>query len=715
MSKGIVQPFVNYTTGTGGDTGLDDPTAIRPILNGEDVVGADPQVGSGGVVNRPGEHLRRRTEKLRDVLEDVLYLQGADRALLLAGPGRVTWPGPTTTGQSGVLTLDGPLFVVPALTPGAAQALPIPPVASMFGRLVLEKADGNPGLLVSSLRRSYEGGDRISLAVVPGTSLAVEAQGVPARSILLTAPPLATLAQVAGLLGALNADDPPRPLVSVALAPGALSNDLLLVPQARQFVEGNCDGEGHTLMPSNLATFFTSNPESALAEGDTLCIQYAKMTDETGSLGGRRQSTPENSNTAIPAGSFFNSRVSPEKLTNAIPVCKVVGGRLVFMSGAHVPPGAAGFDLGGAAGAAISYAGGPPWRDGTTNPATTVEAQLDKIIADLTSEAVAASGGDKIAVDATTYSFGARAAESLKARIDAIAAAKPNLHTVNTLTKPLTINTGNNDNLGSMLQSTVAPTSAYKPILFLEGVNGGHVWIYQKRESNGIVITSNAHWDPDNNAWRHDSDFLAASYLSIDQDAFSIRTRAEGVAAWADDAWTQIALSHDLTSGVLAVLGNLQAGAVATAEADVRHGDRTKSILPCRIEDGWHHQGTSVSAGTTIGAVFWDVDLAVGDRVKLVRVIYNVVGAVVVDPQLHAAWYKETAVAGPTGPSLANITPFTGMPSGGPTEVMELALVPPAPVVLGAGERHVIHIVPAALTNTTKTIYRVEVVYDRPQ
>lgn len=41
----------------------------------------------------------------------------------------------------------------------------------------------------------------------------------------------------------------------------------------------------------------------------------------------------------------------------------------------------------GAAGAhaatAISYAGGPAWRDSTTNPAATVEAQLDKIVTDL--------------------------------------------------------------------------------------------------------------------------------------------------------------------------------------------------------------------------------------------------------------------------------------------------------------------------------------------
>lgn len=34
--------------------------------------------------------------------------------------------------------------------------------------------------------------------------------------------------------------------------------------------------------------------------------------------------------------------------------------------------------------AEVSYAGGPAWRDGVTNPSTTVEAQLDKLISDLT-------------------------------------------------------------------------------------------------------------------------------------------------------------------------------------------------------------------------------------------------------------------------------------------------------------------------------------------
>lgn len=43
----------------------------------------------------------------------------------------------------------------------------------------------------------------------------------------------------------------------------------------------------------------------------------------------------------------------------------------------------------------VAYAGGPNWHDGTTNPATTVEAQLDKIVTDLVGE-TGGGGADKI-------------------------------------------------------------------------------------------------------------------------------------------------------------------------------------------------------------------------------------------------------------------------------------------------------------------------------
>ncbi len=423
MSTGYVKQFVDYSEGTGGDSGANDPTAIQPVLNGVDAVaGADPNVGYGGPYNRPAENLRQRTEALRGIGDDSLYLRDADRGLVIAGPGKVTWPGSTTAGHSGIPTIDDTLYVLPLLTPGYAQTPPVPPVASAFGSLTLLKDDSSPGITVVSRRRSYEGGDKISVVVVPGDALAAAVSDTPARTITVTAPIGTALSSVITALNGLTADSPPAQLVTATLAGGALGADLLLVGQDKQYVSGNYDGEGHAIEPAALAAFFAGNPGSALAEGDTLCIQYAMMVED-GGTGGRRQSIPENSNTALASGSFFNSRVDPSKLVNAIPICKVVNGALVFLNGFSVGLGAS-LTPGAMAASAIQYAGGDPWTDGATNPATTVEGQLDKIVDDLTTTTANHSGADKIAIDAQVFSFGSRSAESIKARINAVASAK---------------------------------------------------------------------------------------------------------------------------------------------------------------------------------------------------------------------------------------------------------------------------------------------------
>jgi len=70
--------------------------------------------------------------------------------------------------------------------------------------------------------------------------------------------------------------------------------------------------------------------------------------------------------------------------------------------------------------AGIGYAGGGAWADGTTNPATTVELQLDKIIADLATGA----GSAKIAIAAgTAWADGTtNPAEQLGQRVESIVA-----------------------------------------------------------------------------------------------------------------------------------------------------------------------------------------------------------------------------------------------------------------------------------------------------
>jgi hypothetical protein len=338
---GTVKQFLDFTNNTNNDTGENNVASVQPIANGETVVQA--------VLNRPSESLRQRTEAVRSVEMDTLYLRDADRQLILSGPGKITWPGSTTAAANGIPVISDNLYILPMLTPGFAQAAPVPPVASAYGTLHLKRASDNMNsILVTSQRRSYAAGDQINITVTPGLAFTcvLDSEMTYQRTIKITAVVgVTTLSQTITALVALTPSAPDNtPLVLAVLEGGALAGDFLLTSQAQQYVSGNYDGEGHTITPANLASFFVSNPLQALAEGDTLCVNYAMVTD-TASTGGRRQAIPENSNTAIPAGAYFNSRVHPENLVNALPICKVVNGSLVFGTGIEILAGDANVSL----------------------------------------------------------------------------------------------------------------------------------------------------------------------------------------------------------------------------------------------------------------------------------------------------------------------------------------------------------------------------------
>ena len=384
--SGTTRQFVDFTGNTNNDTGENSAASVQPIQNGENTIDT--------VLNRPSESLRQRSEALRNVVGDSLYLHDADRAFVAFCLGGVTWPGSTTNAASGIPVLTNTLYLVPMLTPGAVQ-VSAPPVASAFGALHLKRSsDSQNSVSVTSRRRSYAAGDQINVTVTSGGSFScvLDVENGLRRTIKIVATGTTTLGAV---VTALNGLIPPAPdntqLVTAALEGGASSGDFILTPQAMQYVTGNYDGEAHQVTVSALSSFFSSNPTQALAEGDTLCVRYDMVVDPA-STGGRRQSLVENSNTSIPAGSLFNSRVHPEFLTNAIPICKVLNNRLVFGTGVEIPAGSTAFPLSGSA-QGIAYGGGPAWADTTANPATTVENQLDKVLTDLGS----GSGTAKIA------------------------------------------------------------------------------------------------------------------------------------------------------------------------------------------------------------------------------------------------------------------------------------------------------------------------------
>lgn len=388
--SGNVKQFVDFSSNTNNDTGENNAASIQPMADGEVVTGA--------VLARPSESLRQRTEAVRDVMADTLYLRDADRGWIITGPRpTITWPGSTTASASGIPVLGNALWVMPMLTPGSSGNTP--PVASVFGVLHLKRSsDSSNAVSVTSRRRSYAAGDQINVTVASGAafSCVLDVETGLRRTIKIVATASTTLGTI---ISALNALTPPAPdntqLVTAALEGGALSGDFVLAPQAKQFVSGNYDGEAHLIGVSTVSGFFASNPTQALAEGDTLCVRYDAVSDPS-STGGRRQSIPENANVSLPSGSLFNSRVHPEFLPNAIPICKVVNNDLVFPGGRTIFAGSTGVSLAGNQASDAAYGGGVAWADTTANPATTVENQLDKILTDLTGATGGGSGAAKI-------------------------------------------------------------------------------------------------------------------------------------------------------------------------------------------------------------------------------------------------------------------------------------------------------------------------------
>ncbi len=353
MSEGQIKQYVDYASGS--DTGQNNAASIEPYADGEDL--------TQGVLDRPVEHLRSRSEILRGIEEDTLYLRDADRALVLGGPGLVTWAGPTTDGGAtlGDFTLSDTLYIMPMATPGYPQTPPIPPVASQYGWLILTETGASAGVLVTSRRRNYEGGDKLSVEVVLGgiagaVSVALsDLSPAGERTIVVTAN-APTLTDTINALNALTADSPAVQLVTATLNGGAPGTDILTVPQAKQYIYGNYDGEGHAITDAVISAFFGVN-NNRLAEGDSLCIQYAKIVDDVhASHSGRREAIPENSNTAVDANALFNSRVSPDMLVNCLPICKVINGDLVFLNGYKVSTGSVAMALGGTAAHALTHA-----------------------------------------------------------------------------------------------------------------------------------------------------------------------------------------------------------------------------------------------------------------------------------------------------------------------------------------------------------------------
>ena len=440
----------------GGDSGQNTDASIQPIAGGE-ALWEDP-------LNRSPGNLRHRTEALRTAVDDLRYYADYDRALILrADATTFTFTQEDPTGDPGAYRLrmtGGPLWVLPALTPGTHSG-GRPGGARMFVQNGPEWTAYAGNLGASDLSftasstytgmRGYADADNLATEA-NGLSLganrltitlvadAARAGGVAAMSLAVTGNPAVNITITYGTLtpttindviAKVNADETSQVTYGLShLVRASTSSSGTSAPPAitNAVFQGAYDAEAHQVTLAALDGFFTAQDVATLAyhnrlqEGEGLALFFEAGPVERGlsvPKGGRRQSIYDlpndkegdnDPNTAPATGwNLFNTGREPEKIPGSVPIGKMKDGRFIFIDGTIVgttPISLSESDVtmnrlaaqSGTTGASlIGYGGSVNWQI----PAGTVENALDSVDSIL----FAATGSSKIGYDGSPNSW----------------------------------------------------------------------------------------------------------------------------------------------------------------------------------------------------------------------------------------------------------------------------------------------------------------------
>lgn len=175
------------------------------------------------------------------------------------------------------------------------------------------------------------------------------------------------------------------------------------------------------------------------------------------------------------------------------------------------------------AASAVSYAGGANWADGTTNPAATVEAQLDKIVADL----VATAGAARVGAGAS----GNLPAGTVRSQLDALDATSVRTNVANTFTATQTVNGAAGDT-NAALATTVAPST--RKLLWEVQAGGAMKVRFYAGLDGSWEVTCNARWD--GTQWVRDTSGNNSSMLRMDRFNFALNRKIPS-GNFADGSW----------------------------------------------------------------------------------------------------------------------------------------------------------------------------------
>jgi len=351
-----------------GDSGYNIAAAIEPYSNGE---------GANEITfRRPVEHLRHRTEVLRQELDDLWAVVSSDRGLTLLADFEtsVAWGGPKDSSLgpgTGIFTLTPAKEVrlVPLTTPSGGgvswtqndiwnRLTYVFNTTKQFTvRSKLRISAGGNNLLLELFKESgqyFGGGTAVQVTVEGSKNDAVPPVFDPLAGPVLVRVQLshngtAITSTWADVITGIEAATLPNTWLAAAVTTG--KETVLAVEIARQYLwEGvgtdvhavaGCDAQAYRITATEFVTHFAT-PANLLYKGDALVLDFPSAKDRL-AVGGatslgpslvtvHRSETPEPPGTRSVSGSV--------NLMHAIPIAKVIDDDLFFFNGSRIAMGA---------------------------------------------------------------------------------------------------------------------------------------------------------------------------------------------------------------------------------------------------------------------------------------------------------------------------------------------------------------------------------------
>jgi hypothetical protein len=341
----MMKPHLDYATNY--DVGTDTVTAIQPVINGE--------VASQGILRRPSENLRGRSETLRAAVDELFYFRDKPTYLLgCAGAGKLDWDGTVAGGGTGVLNNTTELTISPL---GGAMA-------NTKGVIGIGTAGTNrvnytvPNGVYATHgvnrwkveHRPITGQASIQVLISPGpnyfilvtyddTNNSHDAFAVAVAANLAIAGNAGTVGKLTASGDAISSNAVSSSSGPVTFFDGVVSATISGTPTV--------DIEAHTIPAGALGTLTTSTP---LVEDATILIAYRDLIEpdagdaldpKTVLAGGRAESNPARSNTNVVANLVILSGAVTDglHLSGAIPLVRIISGVARFIDGTSVAGG----------------------------------------------------------------------------------------------------------------------------------------------------------------------------------------------------------------------------------------------------------------------------------------------------------------------------------------------------------------------------------------